>query len=277
MAVSQVIQNLKKRVDDNVLSHAFLIETNHMEQCIQDVKELVKYLNCPCSYQDNCQEDCNLCHLITQESLPSFVHIFPDGASIKKQQLLDLRDKFSTKPVFSKYNVYLVEGADYMNEAASNAILKFLEEPEDYIVGFFLTTNKENVISTIQSRCQIIKMVYDSDGGTAFEIKGVADAYLEELLSTGDFTATRRLVLPYFNTRNQIEAMFLYYLKLFDLQIQKKYFPGNNSGYILDGLTLQQLLSGMEIIKRMLQFNRYNVNLELILDNFVIEMRRLYE
>lgn len=46
--------------------------------------------------------------------------------------------------------------AEYLNASSANAMLKFLEEPEEHIIGFFLTNNKENVINTIKSRCQIL-------------------------------------------------------------------------------------------------------------------------
>ena len=40
-------------------------------------------------------------------------------------------------------------------------MLKFLEEPEQNILGFFITNNANNVISTIRSRCEVIKVLYD--------------------------------------------------------------------------------------------------------------------
>jgi DNA polymerase III gamma/tau subunit len=42
------------------------------------------------------------------------------------------------------------------NSAAPNSILKIIEEPEDRIIFFFLTNDKENIIDTIISRSQIL-------------------------------------------------------------------------------------------------------------------------
>ena len=41
-------------------------------------------------------------------------------------------------------------------------ILKFLEEPMDKVIAFFITTNLDAVLSTIKSRCQIVNAFYES-------------------------------------------------------------------------------------------------------------------
>ena len=45
-----------------------------------------------------------------------------------------------------------------MNDTSFNKMLKFLEEPEDNILGFYITRNKDSVANTIVSRCELIKM-----------------------------------------------------------------------------------------------------------------------
>lgn len=48
--------------------------------------------------------------------------------------------------------LFIVE-ADLMNDQAQNALLKSLEEPPEGIVFFLLTSNREKLLQTIQSRC----------------------------------------------------------------------------------------------------------------------------
>ena len=45
-----------------------------------------------------------------------------------------------------------------MRVEAANSILKFLEEPNDDIIAFLITNSFDNVMTTIVSRCQIIKL-----------------------------------------------------------------------------------------------------------------------
>lgn len=50
-----------------------------------------------------------------------------------------------------------------MRPEAANSMLKFLEEPEDDIVAILMTNNINNVLSTIISRCKVIKFNNVSD------------------------------------------------------------------------------------------------------------------
>ena len=105
----------------------------------------------------------NISELIDSNNLPSLIVIEPDGQNIRKEQIKDLISRFSTKPVFTDYNFYIVKDSDRFNSSSANALLKFLEEPEDGIVGFFVTNNRENVISTIRSRCQVFNCNYNEE------------------------------------------------------------------------------------------------------------------
>ena len=142
-----------KKYHEGRLAHAFLLETNDMERCYKDILDIVKEINCPHTFAPKCKEECNICNLIDNNNLPSLITINPDGQFIKRDQVNTLMNKFSTIPVFTKYNVYIVNEAHRLNNESANALLKFLEEPEDNILGFYITNNKEIVISTIRSRC----------------------------------------------------------------------------------------------------------------------------
>ena len=115
MSSLKMIQNLINKYEIGRLSHAFLVETNNIDLCLNDIKLFVKYINCSHRYNENCNE-CNLCKLIDLNNLPSLTIIEPDGMSIKKNQLQELQDKYSMKPVYSKYNTYIILNAELMND-----------------------------------------------------------------------------------------------------------------------------------------------------------------
>lgn len=54
------------------------------------------------------------------------------------------------------YKVMIVWMADKMNIAASNKLLKLLEEPTDKTLFILITENEEDIIQTIRSRCQVL-------------------------------------------------------------------------------------------------------------------------
>jgi len=142
-------------------SHAFLVETNNVEKCLNDIKYLVKYINC----DNHSLEDtpCQICHLIDNDNDPDLIIVKPDGNNIKTEQVLNIIDKFTSKPLISKYSVYVIVSAEKMNESAANKLLKFLEEPEGDIIGIFITERANNMIPTIKSRCELYKLNYGSN------------------------------------------------------------------------------------------------------------------
>ena len=54
------------------------------------------------------------------------------------------------------YKVMIVWCADKINSAASNKLLKLLEEPTDKTVFILITENEEDIMQTIRSRCQVL-------------------------------------------------------------------------------------------------------------------------
>ncbi len=54
------------------------------------------------------------------------------------------------------YKVMIVWMADKLNIAASNKLLKLLEEPSDKTLFILISENEEDIIQTIRSRCQVL-------------------------------------------------------------------------------------------------------------------------
>ncbi len=75
---------------------------------------------------------------------------------IKISQIRNIKNFLGRKSINSEKKIILIINAHLLNEAASNCLLKTLEEPSNGI--FILLTSKLNVLlDTIISRCQIIR------------------------------------------------------------------------------------------------------------------------
>ena len=107
MIVNPKINNLVNSYHENKFSHAFLFVTNDIDRCRNDVLELIKVISCPSSYSDDCKT-CNLCYQIDKGSLPNLIQIYPDGMNIKKEQILNIEEHFSAKPIYLKNNIYII-------------------------------------------------------------------------------------------------------------------------------------------------------------------------
>lgn len=97
--------------------------------------------------------------LLEMENLfnsPDYIEITPDGNSIKIAQIRKLQSDILVKS-YKSYKIYVIDEAQKMTVEAQNALLKTLEEPPKYAIIILITNNKESLLDTIKSRCEIIK------------------------------------------------------------------------------------------------------------------------
>ncbi|MGX4601577.1 DNA polymerase III subunit [Faecalimicrobium sp. JNUCC 81] len=92
------------------------------------------------------------------DSSPDYININADGSSIKIAQIRKLQTDIIIKP-HKEYKIYIINEAEKMTVEAQNALLKTLEEPPEYAIMILITSNKERLLDTIKSRCEIIKFL----------------------------------------------------------------------------------------------------------------------
>ncbi|MEG1284456.1 MAG: DNA polymerase III subunit delta' C-terminal domain-containing protein [Romboutsia sp.] len=92
------------------------------------------------------------------ENSPDYINIYPDGNSIKIAQIRKLQSDIIVKP-HKEYKIYIINQAQQMTLEAQNALLKTLEEPPVYAIMILITSNKEALLDTVKSRCEIIKFL----------------------------------------------------------------------------------------------------------------------
>ena len=64
----------------------------------------------------------------------------------------DLRERAFFAPVRDRYKVYIIDEAHMVTAQGFNALLKLVEEPPDFLVFVFATTEPDKVLTTIRSR-----------------------------------------------------------------------------------------------------------------------------
>ena len=278
MIVNPKINNLVNSYHENKFSHAFLFVTNDIDRCRNDVLELIKVISCPSSYSDDCKT-CNLCYQIDKGSLPNLIQIYPDEMNIKKEQILNIEEHFSAKPIYLKNNIYIINNADKLNKAAANTMLKFLEEPEDNILGFFITNNKEQMLDTIKSRCQIVLVNYgDGELLTLDEnfsnIKELSQIYLKSLLieKKDGIILNKMVFTESVLDRNELHNCLKFWMILFTDAIKQKDL---NEFDFLYNIDIYKLININKIVFNTLKNVTTNVNMELLMDEFVLEVEKI--
>lgn len=269
------IEQLISRYNENKLSHVFLIETNNSDEVLKDLKEVIKYINCSKKYEDNCQK-CNLCHLIDDNTLPTLSIIFPDGQFIKKTQMEDLKQLFSHKPYLAKYNVYIIAEAEKFNASSANTMLKFMEEPEDDIIGFLITNNKENVISTIKSRCEIIKANYNNDilydGNQQIINEAVNYIYNSEIVKDKSIVFNKKIIENGWE-KSQLMTFFKIILDFYiNLLKEEVIYESLKS---LKSLDKNLIIKRINLVNDIIDKLNYNININLLLDYYIFSLEDL--
>src|SRR5919201_281272 len=93
---------------------------------------------------------------VERRSHPDLYVLEPLGDQIRIDAVRELRRDLHMRPFEAERRVYLVLGADLMNEDAADALLKDLEEPPSYAVIVLVADELGPLPETIRSRCQLV-------------------------------------------------------------------------------------------------------------------------
>ena len=101
---------------------------------------------------------CHSCLLAQAGTHPDFQEIQADGATIKIEQIRQLRAGVALRPLLGDHRVFLIADMERLSEAAANAFLLTLEDPPPGVVFIGWSGSLQALLPTIISRFQITKL-----------------------------------------------------------------------------------------------------------------------
>ena len=122
--------------------------------------EIAKYVakSIVCQKEEPCDE-CLDCLRIENESYTDLIIVDGSEHSIKKGQIENIQERFSMSALEANGSkIYIINKIENATTEAVNSLLKFLEEPTSDIYAIITTSNINNVLSTIISRCMNIRL-----------------------------------------------------------------------------------------------------------------------
>jgi DNA polymerase-3 subunit delta' len=157
---------LKHSLDSGRLAHAYLfVGPAHVGKMSLAVN-LAQALNCerderPCGRCTPCSRIAAGTHADVQiiGRLPQAGGEAGAKKEISIAQIRELQQAASLQPYEGQHRVFIIDGAEHLNEESANCLLKTLEEPPAGVVIVLITTNEERLLPTIVSRCQRIQLV----------------------------------------------------------------------------------------------------------------------
>ena len=153
-----IYKTFVRSLENKHLSHAYLISGNPGTPLLEVAKYLAKSILCDEPSPLACN-NCITCLRIDDNNYPDFIVLDGSKANIKKDEVNSIETQFEKTAFESKgIMIYILHLVENMSVEAINSILKFLEEPGSEIYAFLTTNNENNVLPTIISRCQLLRL-----------------------------------------------------------------------------------------------------------------------
>ena len=180
---------LRRAIDSGRLAHAYLFEGP--EGVGKRLMALALARAVICKNNAGCGV-CPACRKVDHNNHPDLHLLEPDGTTIKIEQVRNIQKELSFRPLEAPMKICLIDGADRMNQAAANSLLKTLEEPRGDALLILLSARPESLLSTIRSRCQRLpftRLPQDTLKGVLIEQLGVDEiqGHILAALSEGSF------------------------------------------------------------------------------------------
>lgn len=137
---------LEDQINNNLLSNAYIFEGINENENLSKAYDFAEKIFLKNGIK------------IENELNPDLLVIDKNLDIIDINTIRDLIKNIYLKPINDKVKIYIIHHSQNMNKIASNALLKTLEDLKNYNIIIFTTTNKDLLLSTIRSRCQIIRI-----------------------------------------------------------------------------------------------------------------------
>jgi len=148
-----VTRTLQNAIRLGRVHHAFLLTGARGVGKTSAARILARALNCEQGPAENPCNECSSCSEMLAGNFPDLVEI--DAASHNSvDNIRDLVEKVQYTPQRARYKIYIIDEVHMVTKQGFNALLKTLEEPPAHVIFILATTDPQQLLDTVISRCQ---------------------------------------------------------------------------------------------------------------------------
>jgi DNA polymerase-3 subunit gamma/tau len=170
-----IVNTLRNAIRLDRIAHAYLFCGPRGTGKTTTARILAKAVNC--LDPDPANRPCNQCEACRAINLGATTDVIEIDAASNRgiDDIRDLRERVKYAPTMLKTKFYIIDEAHQITGAAANAFLKTLEEPPPHTKFVLATTDPEELLQTIVSRCQRFDFRRISLDAMSARLRQVAD------------------------------------------------------------------------------------------------------
>ena len=170
----QITKTILNALASSRISHAYLFCGPRGTGKTSTARILAKAVNCLTNGKGEPCNTCAMCQAITEARALDVIEI--DAASnTGVDDIRELRERVNYAPNEARFKVYIIDEVHMLSNAASNALLKTLEEPPSHVIFVLATTETHKILPTIMSRCQRFDFHRHSQANVVAELRRVCE------------------------------------------------------------------------------------------------------
>lgn len=249
--------------------HAYLIYGEKSKSKLkQKAKELAKEIENSGKFEEK-QIFININNQIDNETFAELKVIDSEEKNIKVEEINKLVSNYQKKGIVNEKRIYIINEVDKLTTTAGNALLKFLEEPEENIYGILTTKNIDMVMNTIVSRCQTIHLENENKEEKNEEyIKSINLIKKIEKEKINTFYVLNESINGI--GKEEMLEIFNDFKKIYLNSLYTKSTKFEEY-YSLNKNTKEQIVKKVDIISKYSKALKTNANLNMIIDGFILE------
>lgn len=253
--------DLDTQINQNSLSHAYIFESANESYNLDFANDFAKKV-----FESK--------GVYIENNINPDLYIIDKGNEIINiESVRALLKDTALKPSNNIIKIYIIHNAHNMRTEGFNAMLKTIEELKSYNIVIFTTKNKDLLLPTIRSRCQIIRQNAD-------EIKSDIDLdRLSEILAEtyrGNISQFYQNKAFFESYKNDKSLMFDGLIDIFEMVVKEKYMPGlvNSNLNIkkLADINLSQIEEIINLIYTIKIGLKNNINYDLAIEEVIFSV-----